>query len=118
MGIPKLLFALLLNLVVMPGAGQIFVKRKKRGYAFVVLVVGLLLAFTYSITLFFKAEMAGVTPTTDPNAILMLAQTLTANLWGKHEVAFRGYVFLLGTLYIVSEIDMILIYLDDKNGAA
>lgn len=112
MSIPKLIFAILLNLGVMPGAGQIFVKEKKRGYIFVVLTVALLLGATYHFTLFFKEELMGLNVTND---IMGMAKAMEGNLWAKHDLAMRGYLFGGVILYVGSLVDMVLIYIDSRN---
>lgn len=113
MPVPKLLFAMLLNLAVMPGAGQIFIKEKKRGYLFVVLIAGLLLAGTYHFTLFFKEELLA---TKISNDIMGMAKVMEGNLWAKHDLALRGYLFGGAVLYVASLVDLILIYIDRRGG--
>jgi hypothetical protein len=112
MSIPKLLFAILLNLAVMPGAGQIFIKEKKRGYVFVILVAGLLLAATYHFTLFFKEELLAVKISND---IMGMAKIMEGNLWAKHDLALRGYLFGGAALYVASLVDLVLIYIDCRE---
>jgi hypothetical protein len=110
----KLIIAIALNLFVMPGAGQIYFKERKRGTIFSVLAVGLLMACVFHFTYMLKQQLASVqlTPGVD---IVRLSETLSQSLWDKHENALRSYVFFLGTIYIASIVDVILIFMDRRK---
>lgn len=111
----KLVLAIVLNILVMPGAGQIMVKEKKRGYLFALLVAGLLIGATYHFTLFLKEELMAMQMTND---IMGMAKVMESNLWAKHDLTLRGYLFGLAALYIGSIVDLILIYIDRKTPVA
>jgi len=125
MTLAKLVTAIFLNIAVFPGSGQMYLKEKKRGYAFAFITVVLLLSLTLHFSKLFAKEMQD--PETlavgqqiatqddrDFNKLMNFAKPILDKFLTKNETVFNVYLFLAGTLYIVMSADLILIYLDRR----
>lgn len=112
----KLFISLLLNLFVLPGSGQIYLKEKKRGYLISLLVIALLVIFSIHII---SIVQAAITPAlakpNDITSIMTLAQSLSEGIWQENEFTLKGYTFLIGCVYIFSFMDLIWIYLKKQE---
>lgn len=110
---PKnLIIAILMNVLVIPGSGQVYLKQKKRGMLITLLVAGLLIVFTAHISAMFAKLIANVEITTDAFA---LSQKLSQDLMTQNGFVLKVYIFLLGAAYIFSVVDVVLIYLRGKE---
>ena len=109
MPLSKLIWGIILNVAVMPGAGQMAVKQKRHGSFFLFLFVLLSLSFMASLSAVIHKELAGVGITMD---IMKSAQILSSQIFESHSLMFKTYGFLLGTIYITSVVDLILLYVD------
>lgn len=125
MTLAKLVIALFLNIAVFPGSGQMYLKKKKRGYVFAFIMVVLLLSLTLHFSKLFSKEMQN--PETlaigqqiatqadrDFYKLMNLAKPISEKFFAKHETAFNVYLFLAGTFYIIMSADLVLIYLDRR----
>lgn len=111
----KLIVAVLMNMLVIPGSGQVYLKQKKRGMLITLIVAVLLIVFTAHISTMFAELIANVEITTDAFA---LSQKLSNDLMTKNGFVLKIYLFLLGAVYIFSVVDLVLIYLRNKESPA
>lgn len=111
----KLSVAILMNMLVIPGAGQVYLKQKKRGMLITLIVAVLLIVFTAHISTMFAELITNVEITTDAFA---LSQKLGDDLVTKNGFVLKIYMFLLGAVYIFSVVDLVLIYLRNKESPA
>lgn len=102
-----------------------YLKKKKRGYAFAFAFVVLLLGFTLHFSKLFIKEMQeprslaikqqiATQDDRDFNKLMNFAKPILDKFLTKNETVFNVYLFLAGTLYIVMSADLILIYLDRR----
>lgn len=110
MSLGKLIWAMILNLIVLPGAGQLATQRKRHGYFFIFLFVLLALSFMASVSAMIHKDLAGIGFGTD---VVKSAQILSRQIFENHSLTLRTYAFFLGTIYISSIIDLILSYFED-----
>lgn len=123
-----MVLALLANILVFPGAGQVMAGRKLRGILYLLAVLAVLGSGLYQSVKIVGAEsnvpevkdaltqIAKAVRIEHDNAkaeALMLP--LADAIFARHEFVIDIYLFLLGSLYILCTMDLILIYLDQKN---
>lgn len=105
----KLIIALLLNFLFMPGAGHFFIKKKARGGIFVLATILILAVFTVQITHIIMSYMSTLPSLSDPGSAMQFSQAIGKNIYADHELMMRVYGFLLGVCYIVGAGDLLLI---------
>jgi TM2 domain-containing membrane protein YozV len=122
----QVFIALFLNLLGIPGAGQWYLKEKKRGAFFMGLVIIVLFALFLSLTTvlqheFASPEMVQTLQTLSQDSsnstekLFTLIKPLSENLSLKYDSTFRIYIFLIGSLYIASLVDVLGLYWSRKS---
>lgn len=112
MSLSKLFTAILMNLLLLPGSGHAYLKHKKRGLLFSAATIVLLLVFTVHLSVIFSELLSGLQIDVD---MFSLSQRLTRDLMEKWGVVLKLYVFVIGVIYIYSAVDVVLIYLNEKE---
>lgn len=96
-----------MNLIAIPGAGQWMMKHKMRGAFWGIAVVIILFVFFIHLTGLISAELRSVNPQTqDLFELYQFSRALSSEVLTKHDTLIRGYIFALGTTYILSIADL------------
>lgn len=111
MPLSKLIIAIAMNLFLVPGSGQAFLKHKKRGMLITAATVLLMLVFSFHLSVMLSELMSQIKFSTD---LFALSQNLTQDLMQKKGAVLKIYMFLIGVVYIATVVDVILIYMNAK----
>lgn len=102
----KLFLAILLNLFVFPGAGQMFLKQKIKGLVIMITSATLLCAMIFHTSYLISSLVADIPFTTD---LWILAQGLTKQLLMTHGFLLKSYLFAIVLVYLYAILDAIWI---------
>ena len=110
MPLRKLISALALNIFVLPGAGQWSLKHKKSALFFAFLALAIITGFCFHLVGIITNDIQNVVVDQDIHNLFETATVLSANTLSKHQPLIRGYLGSLVLVYVLSFVDLILIY--------
>lgn len=102
----KVFLAVLLNLFVFPGLGQMFLKRKSRGIVIMIAITALLCAMIFHTSYLVAGLIADLPFTTNP---VTLAKDLAGQLLTTHGAILKSYFFATALIYFGAVLDVIRI---------
>lgn len=106
-----------MNLLVLPGSGHFYLKKKKRGLIFSLLVFTILFFFTFhliSIIASHATELQSI-KANNPNALFKQADHLSKNMLEIYGSTLGTYIYALIAVYIGSLIDVIWLYFSENS---
>lgn len=101
----KTAIAVLLSLLVCPGAGHLYLKDKKMGYAFMLTITVILFIMIYVIEKELLHQAQGIS---DPTVLLTSVSLLAKKAIQAHGTLLRVGTFLVIMLWIAAPVDLIL----------
>ncbi len=107
----KKFIAFLLSLLLFPGLGQLYLKRKKEGIIFVSLTSLVLLLMIIHFEFHLYQEMKAIK---DPSEMIFQAAVYVRELLSRNAIFYKGGILLIGFLWVSSVVE-ILIYKDPKK---
>lgn len=112
----KLIGTLLLNFLVMPGAGHFIIKRKVRGTIIAVIVMLILVVFSFHIALILKEQMPIIAQgEMELPQMLKFATVISQNILIEYASILKLYVFLLALCYIFGAADLFWMYYESSK---
>ena len=102
----KLVSAILLNLFVFPGSGQMLLKRKARGLVIMAILITLLCAMIFHASYLISSLIKDLPFTID---LWTTAKDLNQKLLTRHGFLLKSYFFSLMLVYLYAVADVILV---------
>lgn len=100
----KVFLAILLNLFVLPGSGQMFLKQKIKGLVIIITTIVLLCAMIFHTSYLVSSLVADIPFTTD---FWGLAQDLTKKLLTTHGLLLKSYFGGMALMYLYAVVDLL-----------
>ena len=108
----QLFSAILMNVFILPGAGQIHLKKRKRGYLFIIATSILLIVFTFHVSSLVSEMLSQFKTTT---SIMAMATNMKSDLLDQHGGTLSFYLFSILAVYLYSIVDTVLLYRREKE---
>jgi len=106
--------AILLNALIMPGAGHLFLKQRIKG---TILSILTLVMFIIPIAVYISDAMSGIDMLMAKNATQLSANIMGAmtSSWSMHRHMISSFAFAIIVLWVYAIIDVILMMMRGKN---
>lgn len=111
----QLIIAILITLLVIPGGGHVYLKRKARGFAITSAVIVWLVVFFGYIVSNMMAQVRSLGGKISSQQVQKIAEAFSQDLFSLSTLPMKCLIFSLGVIYILSIADLVLIYMDETE---